>query len=239
MGGEAVDFHFDLICPFAFRTSLWIREVRALTGLQVSWRFFSLEEVNRPAGKKHPWERDWSYGWSMMRIGALLRRRSPDLLDAWYLAAGTALHVEGRKPHRPAVARELLSAMGLEPGLVDEAMADSSTGEEVRAEHEVVVAAGGFGVPTLRFPDGQCLFGPVLLDPPRGDAAVRLWQAVSAWRDFPSLYELKRPKTAADELRIGEAFQPYLVGRDWLSVDRGQVVDFGRLGTGRARRPGG
>ena len=26
------------------------------------------------------------------------------LLDRWYLAAGTALHVEGRKPHRPEVA---------------------------------------------------------------------------------------------------------------------------------------
>ena len=65
------------------------------------WRFFSLEEVNRAEGKKHPWERDWSYGWSMMRIGALLRRADPGLLDRWYLAAATALHVEGRKPHRP------------------------------------------------------------------------------------------------------------------------------------------
>ena len=236
MGSDAVDFHFDLMCPFAFRTSLWIREVRALTGLQVTWRFFSLEEINRQEGKKHPWERDWSYGWSMMRIGALLRRRSPDLLDAWYLAAGTALHVEGLKPHRPEVARELLAAMDLDPGLVDEAIADPTTGDEVRAEHDTVVAAGGFGVPTLRFPDGQCLFGPVLLDPPRGEAAVRLWQAVSAWREFPSLYELQRPKTAADDRRIVEAFEPYLAGRDWVSINRGKIVDFSRLGDGRPGR---
>jgi len=69
-----VDFHLDMMCPYAYQTSLWIREVRDRTGLQVNWRFFSLEEINRAEGKKHPWEREWSYGWSLMRIGALLRR---------------------------------------------------------------------------------------------------------------------------------------------------------------------
>lgn len=43
----SVDFHFDVICPFAYQTSRWIRAVRDLTGLTVNWRFFSLEEINR------------------------------------------------------------------------------------------------------------------------------------------------------------------------------------------------
>ncbi len=98
-----VDFHFDVICPWAYQTSLWMREVRDRLELDVDWRFFSLEEVNRAEGKKHPWEREWSYGWSMMRIGALLKREAPELNDAWYLRSGTALHVEGRQPHRPEV----------------------------------------------------------------------------------------------------------------------------------------
>ena len=79
-----VDFHFDIMCPYAYQTSLWMRQVRDMTGVEVRWRFFSLEEINRQEGKKHPWERDWSYGWSMMRIGALLRRRSMADIDAWY-----------------------------------------------------------------------------------------------------------------------------------------------------------
>ena len=74
-------YYFDPMCPFAYQTSLWIREVREQIGLTVNWRFFSLEEINRVEGKKHPWEREWSYGWSMMRIGALLRRQDPALLD--------------------------------------------------------------------------------------------------------------------------------------------------------------
>jgi 2-hydroxychromene-2-carboxylate isomerase len=224
----SVDFHFDVMCPYAYQTSLWIREVRDRTGLEVNWRFFSLEEVNREEGKKHPWERKWSYGWSMMRIGALLRRHDMDDLDRWYAAAGRALHVDGYKPHEPEVARELLGGLGLDPGLVDEAIADPTTHDEVRAEHCRVVDAGGYGVPTLFFPDGQCLFGPVLIDPPTGDAALRLWDAVVAWTEFPHLYELQRPKTRVDEKRIVETFRPYLGARDWVSVNRGEIIEFPR-----------
>ena len=216
----AVDFHFDVMCPYAYQTSLWIREVRAETGLEVRWRFFSLEEVNRVEGKKHPWERDWSYGWSMMRIGVLLRRQDPELLDAWYAAAGEALHVLGRKPHRPEVARELLSGLGLDPVLVDRAIADPTTSDEVRADHDAVLAGGGWGVPHLAFDDGDRLFGPVLVDPPRGAAAVRLWELVCGWREFPHLYELQRPKQPADLALIGERFRPYLEARDWNTVQK-------------------
>ena len=140
---DHVDFHFDVMCPWAYQTSRWIREVRDLTGLEVRWRFFSLEEINRVEGKKHPWEREWSYGWSMMRIGALLRRERPALLDAWYERAGRALHEEGRQPHRREVAEELLAELGLDPAVVERAIADQTTHDDVRAEHDKVVAAGG------------------------------------------------------------------------------------------------
>ncbi len=217
---SGVDFHFDIMCPYAYQTSLWIREVRDNAGIDVRWRFFSLEEINRQEGKKHPWERDWSYGWSMMRIGAYLRRQDMGLLDQWYEAAGRALHVEGRKPHRAEVAEELLAELGLDPGIVRAAIEDPTTGDEVRTEHETVVSKGGFGVPTLVFDDGQALFGPVLVDPPTGDVAVRLWDHVIGWLEFPHLYELQRPKSAADIDTIVEAFAPYLEARDWFSVQR-------------------
>jgi len=222
----AVDFHFDVMCPWAYQTSLWMRSVRDQLGLRLNWRFFSLEEVNRVGGKKHPWEREWSYGWSMMRIGALLRRTDMALLDQWYAVAGKALHVDGHKPHEPAVARHLLAQMGLDPALVDAAIADPTTHDEVRAEHQRVIDAGGYGVPTLVFPDGQALFGPVLLDPPTGDAAVRLWNAVRAWREFPQLFELQRPKTSDHQRAIMATFRPYLDARDWVSINRGEVVGF-------------
>jgi 2-hydroxychromene-2-carboxylate isomerase len=222
-----VDFHFDPMCPFAYQTSVWIRNVRAELDVTVHWRFFSLEDVNRFEGKKHPWERAWSYGWSLMRIGALLRRRDMDLLDAWYAAVGRELHVEGGKPHDPEVARRLLTDIGLEPGLLDAALADETTHDDVRADHQRVLDAGGFGVPTLFFAGGQCLFGPVLVDPPAGVDAVRLWNVVAGMAELPHVYELQRPKAKADEALIAQRLQPYLRGRDWVSVDRGQIIDVG------------
>ena len=220
----SVDFHFDPMCPFAYQTSLWIRDVRDQTGLEVTWRFFSLEEVNRVEGKKHPWEREWSYGWSLMRIGALLRRRDPALLDRWYAVIGHELHTLGGKPHDPEVARRLLTDIGVDAALLDQALDDPSTHDDVRADHQRVLDAGGYGVPTL-FLDGQCLFGPVLVDPPTGADALRLWDVVTGMAALPHVYELQRPKSAADAELIGQSLRPYLDGRDWVSINRGEVID--------------
>jgi len=215
-----VDFHFDIMCPWAYQASIWIREVRSQLGLDIRWRFFSLEEINRAEGKKHPWQREWSYGWSMMRVGALLRRIDPDLLDRWYLAAGTALHVDGRKPHRREVAEHLAAELGLDPGLVGRAIADPTTNDDVRADHDRLTSLGGWGVPTLVFGNERALFGPVLIDPPAGQAAVRLWQLLTGWLEFPQLYEVQRPKNAADLTAIASAFRPYLEARDWVTIQK-------------------
>jgi 2-hydroxychromene-2-carboxylate isomerase len=223
---DRVAYHFDIMCPFAFRAATWIRDVRAQTGLQIDWRFFSLEEINRREGKKHPWEREWSYGWSLLRIAAYLRRQDMALCDAWYEKAGTALHVEGRKPHRPEVARELLAEIGVDPAVVDEAIADPSTHDEVRADHDAVVNSGGFGVPTLFFPDGQALYGPVLVHPPTGDRALALWDTFTSVLDFPEVYEIHRPRGPVQQQDIVDALQTYLNARDWISIDRGEVLTF-------------
>jgi 2-hydroxychromene-2-carboxylate isomerase len=215
-----VDFHFDIMCPWAYQASIWIRDVRDQLGLDVGWRFFSLEEINRAEGKKHPWEREWSYGWSMMRVGALLRRMDPALLDRWYLAAGTALHVQGRKPHRREVAAELLAELGLDPALVDAAIGDPATAAAVKADHDRVTSLGGWGVPTLVFDGNRALFGPVLIEPPTGPAAIRLWHLVTGWLEFPAVYEMQRPKTHQDLQAIAATFRPYLQARDWITIQK-------------------
>jgi len=215
-----IGFHFDVMCPWAYQASVWIRTVREQTPLAIDWRFFSLEETNRAEGKKHPWERPWSYGWGMLRVAALLRRTSMDDCERFYVAAGRALHVEGRKPHRPEVAAEILADLGLDPALVDAAIADETTHADVKADHDEVVAHGGFGVPTLVFDDGSHLYGPVMTPPPPPEDALALWDLVNATRRFPHLWELKRPKTDADVAFIAQQFAPYLSARDWETRER-------------------
>ncbi len=225
MSPDSVDFHFDPMCPFAYQTSVWIRRVRDELGVTVNWRFFSLEWINHVEGKKFPWQRDWSYGWSLMRVGAVLRRRDMADLDRWYAAIGAELHERGGSPHRREVARELLADLGLGADTLDEALADPSTHDEIRRDHTRVTDAGGFGVPTLFFEDGQCLFGPVLVDPPQGAQARALWQVVTGMAALPGVFELQRPKSPADAAYIAERLRPYVRGRDWVSIDRGRVID--------------
>ena len=220
-----VDFHFDVMCPWAYQTSKWIRNVREQNGLTINWKFFSLEEVNLREGKKHPWERDWSYGWSMMRIGAILRRQSMDNLDKWYERSGRALHEEGKRPHDPDVARYLLEEIGMDPSIVDESLLDESTHDEIKDDHQRVIDAGGYGVPPLFF-GNHPLYGPVLIDPPEGERAMRLWDTVVSWLDFPDLYEMQKLKSLQDQGRIADTFRPYLEARDWVSINRGKVINF-------------
>ena len=120
--------------------------------------------------------------------------------------------------------------MPLDPALRDAALADPTTHDDVRADHERVVAAGGFGVPTL-FVRGTAFFGPVLIEPPSGERAVRLWNTVTELLEFPYVYEVQRVKGPADVAAIGRALAPYVRGRDWQSVNRGEVVDLSAFGT--------
>jgi 2-hydroxychromene-2-carboxylate isomerase len=215
----SIDFYFDPMCPYAYQTSIWIRRVQVPRNLDIRWRFFSLEEVNRPDGKKHPWERSLAYGWTPMRVGAWLRRIDNELCGAWYDVAGRALHVEGRRPYDVDTARDLLASIGAPADAWDAALADPTTHDEVRADHDHAVAAyGGFGVPIIVFPSGRAVFGPVVVPAPDGDEALQLWDLTVAYTTISGLYELKTPKTDSDLAAIASTFRPYLEAREWQSI---------------------
>ncbi|NBP17917.1 MAG: hypothetical protein EBU98_04590 [Actinobacteria bacterium] len=216
---EVVDFYFDTMCPYAHQTSLWIREVARLTPLRVNWKFFSLEVINHVEGKKMPWEREIAYGWTPLRIAAWLKRIDNDLCGAWYLASANALHLEGQRPYEEATARRLLAEVGAPDDTWQSALADRTTHDDVRRDHEhAVQQLGGFGVPIIVPSTGRAVFGPVIVPAPTGDDAVRLWQLVRGMAEFPHFYELKVPKTADDMTHIANSFNPYLRAREWQTV---------------------
>ena len=64
-------------------------------------------------------------------------------------------------------------------------------------------------MPTLVIDDTGILFGPVRAEAPEGPAAARLWDSLSAWSEFPDLYEVARPKRPADRAYIRSVFATY------------------------------
>lgn len=214
-----IEFFFDPICPWAYQTSVWIRRVRDARQLDITWRFFSLEEINRPDGKRHPWERPLAYGWTPMRVAAWLRRFDNELCGDWYEACGKALHVDGRRFYDETIARELLASIGAPADAWDQALADPTTHDDVRTDHvEAVDRYGGFGVPIIVFPSGRAVFGPVVVPAPDGDDALALWDLTEAYSRINGLYEIKTPKTPADMHIIATAFEPYLSAREWATI---------------------
>ena len=91
--------------------------------------------------------------------------------------------------------RGALSDAGFGRDVVERALDDDSTMDDVRAEHELAVAdVGCFGVPTIVLPSGRGMFGPVLSSPPEGDDAVALWRHVRALIEVDGFFELKRER---------------------------------------------
>src|SRR5258708_14825968 len=110
----SINFHFDPLCPLAWRTALWIREVRKVRPVDVTWRSFSLEVVNRKEGVRPDFQEDGS--WAAHRTLALARRPGAnDAVDRLYLALCAPQHVLGASIHEIGVIQAADVQAGLDP----------------------------------------------------------------------------------------------------------------------------
>jgi 2-hydroxychromene-2-carboxylate isomerase len=187
-----VDFYLDPACPWAWRTSLWMREVARVRPVDVRWKCLSLEEINRARGtlrEAHQASR------APFRALVLARRTGGEpAIDRLYAALGAARHERRENLGEPTTVKAALVEAGLSGSLYDEALADPTTEREYLAEHTEVVERGGFGVPSLALDGGPPIFGPVIDPVPTGEAAGTLYDHVAALSRIPTFFELKRSR---------------------------------------------
>jgi 2-hydroxychromene-2-carboxylate isomerase len=191
----SVNFHFDPLCPLAWRTALWIREVRNVRRVDVHWRFFSLEVVNRKEGVEPDYQN--GYGWAGLRTMALVRKQQGnEAVEKVYLALGAAQHGHKQSIRDAEGVRTALRQAGLDPALVDTALADESTAKDVLADHqEAVDRYRAFGVPTIAIEGHDVgFYGPIIQFVPRGQEAGEMWDHFEWALNQPNLFELKRDR---------------------------------------------
>jgi predicted DsbA family dithiol-disulfide isomerase len=191
----SINFHFDPLCPLAWRTALWIREVRKVRPVDVTWRFFSLEVVNRKEGVTPDFQEDGS--WAAHRTLALARRQGGnDAVERLYLALGAAQHGRRESIKDLEIIQAAAKQADLDPGIVEAALADESTIQDVLADHEEAVRRyRAFGVPTLAIEGSDVgFYGPIIQFVPRGEDAGELWDYTSWALRQPNLFELKRDR---------------------------------------------
>lgn len=193
--GERVRFHFDPRCPWAWQTSKWMRDVAARNDLDVEWRLFSLATINAAKGDEDSLLDPEAKGTTALRTLAMVRREvGNDAIGRLYEAVGTRIHDHSEPVEGPTF-RAALEDAGLDQSIVERAMADDSTAEEVRADHEAAVSeVGAFGVPTIVLESGKGIFGPVLSSPPPQAEADQLWFMLRGLIEMDGFFELKRER---------------------------------------------
>jgi 2-hydroxychromene-2-carboxylate isomerase len=231
-------FYFDPVCPFAWMTSKWVRQVAARRDYAVEWRFISLRILNShvdyTAQFPPEYEAGHTAGLRLLRMVARARtEHGAAVVGPLYEALGRSIFEVEQGEWRAGEHRgtrdfvgPILAEAGLPADLAD-ALDDAARDEEIRAETAEALALTGkdVGTPILHFqpPHGVAFFGPVISRLPSDEDAVALWDHVVGLAAFPGFAELKRslrerPQLPAFGVRPGETG----LQEDWHGGSRRQ-----------------
>jgi 2-hydroxychromene-2-carboxylate isomerase len=192
---QYADFWFDPLCPWAWITSRWMKEVEGARGVRTRFHVMCLSYLNETKEVSDEYRERLRAGWGPVRVVmATAQIHGDDAVDRLYSELGTRFHNQGREKSRETVI-EALGAADLPVELAD-AMDDESLDEAIKKSHHegVDLVGDDVGTPIVRF-DGQAFFGPVMTPIPRGEAAGRLWDGVRLVTSTEGFFELKRTRT--------------------------------------------
>ncbi|MFE8886853.1 DsbA family protein [Pseudarthrobacter enclensis] len=239
-----INFYFDPVCPFAWMTSKWVRQVQAQRGYTVDWRFISLRQINAAvdydAHFPPEYEAGHTAGLRLLRVAARARaEHGRESIARLYEAFGTRIfeavpdatgepsegEVRERRGTREFV-EPILTQAGL-PLALAETLDDDSWDNEIRQETDEALALAGkdVGTPIIHFepPAGVAFFGPVISRLPDEESAAELWDHVVGLARFPGFAELKRSLRERPQLpAFGVASGAVGQQEDWHGGSRRQ-----------------
>ena len=184
-----------------YNAAVWLRTVKEHYGdrLQITWRHFSLEQVNSKEEGWKVWdEPDDFQGRSILSLRAAeaARRQGEEAFERFHLALLTARH--GGRDRLPLNEIEPLLDVARDSGLdvqkLERDMKDRSLLDKIAEDHtEGVESYGMFGTPTFLFENGTAAYLKIFIPPED--------EAVEAFDAFYSLFggrsyvgEVKRPQ---------------------------------------------
>ncbi len=192
---QHVRFLFDPACPWAWRTSLWMREVAKVRPVNIEWELLSLAYINRQRMDDDARARAEQRQPALRLLARAKEVAGNDGIDRLYLALGNAAHTHKERLEDPAVLEAALVKAELPTDLLKEAQINTALSTAIETASARAIDDGAFGVPTL-YIDGSNTpyFGPVIDTVPEGEEAGKLWDHLVWIIQRPYFYELKRSR---------------------------------------------
>jgi hypothetical protein len=166
-------------------------------GLQLTWRWFSLEQVNSVEGPEWKvWERPSGHrSRSLLAFsaGEAARLQGVEAFERFHLSLLRARHEDGLVLTEPETIRETASKAELDVAKLEADMQDPGILAALARDHEEGVALGVFGTPTLVFAEGASVFLKMRPGPPPEEAVdvFTSLRTLAVSRQY--IAELKRP----------------------------------------------
>src|SRR4051812_12871113 len=220
-----LDFYYEPVCGWAWRTSVWIRRVAKERPLKINWKLLALGVINSPEDYRKDPNIGHVHAAGLNRTLLLARRQGGnEAMDRLYIAYGNAifgthelltwgdrlrdftLEADPSDTRYRAIQARCLESAGLPTTLYEDALNDESTEQEWLAEHnEAVERLGAFGTPTLALAGSKIgVFGPVIDPVPEGADVMKLWEATYLSLTSPWMFEMKRNHGARTDVQFAD-----------------------------------
>lgn len=193
----AFEIFFDYQCPFVFRMARLLDAVRRSSDrrLDVTWRYFSLTQVNSKDGGWTVWDAPQSPpARGRLAFQAAEAARQQGRFDALHMRLLEARQVHGLDLDSPEVVEKVAAEAGLDverfrADLAEPTILDALARDHRRGSEEL----GVFGTPTLVFPSGAAAYVRLAKDVAADQAPGVFDRLLAVAENEPRILEIKRP----------------------------------------------
>ena len=190
---------YDFVCPYAWTAQRWLFDLQKQLEhpLDITWKYFSIEQVNKSADAPNVWEHPNDGTSSTMRAFQGVHaagKQGDDKYLAYMAALFNQRHVNKRNLGTQAILEETASQVGLDLERFRTDLQSDEVFDIFRQDHtEAVEKYGIFGVPIIMFGNEQSAYLRIKIGEPPADPVVFWVEFLALVRNRPTILEIKRP----------------------------------------------
>ena len=197
---EVIKFEvfYDYLCPFVYRASVLLQNVGLSlpSRLAVTWRYFSLAQVNSKDDGWTAWNAPASEpvkGRLAFKAAESARRQCR--FDDFHMLLLHARHRDRLDIDKPDVVQRVAVDAGLDLERFRKDLADPAILNSLARDHQQALSEHGvFGTPTFVFADGASAYVRLAEAPDPAQASRVFDRLISIAAGEPSILEIKRPR---------------------------------------------